>query len=314
VSSHHHDHDHAGLPPPRLEEVSEGVFGYIQPDGTWWINNTGLVVGGEGALAVDTCATERRTRAFLDAVRSVTPQPIRTLVNTHHHGDHTHGNSFTWPATIVGHRRCREEVQLVSPQAFEGVFTPVDWGELRPAPPMLTFDDRVSVFVDDLEVELHYIGGPAHTTNDVVAWVPERSVLFTGDLVFAGGTPFVLMGSVTGSLRAIERLAAFPAATVVPGHGPVCDLSVLDGIAEYYRFVLDVATRARDAGIGPLDAARQTDLGRFSELTDAERIVGNLWRAYADLDGAEPGAPIDVRRAILEMVAYNDGRPLRCLA
>ena len=64
------------------------------------------------------------------------------------------------------------------------------------APPFVTFEDRLTVWVDDPRVELHYIGTPAHTTNDVVAWIPERSVLFTGDLVFAGGTPFVSTGSV----------------------------------------------------------------------------------------------------------------------
>ena len=56
------------LGPPRLEEIDRGVFAYIQPDGTWWINNTGFVTGTDGVVAVDSCATERRTRAFLDAV------------------------------------------------------------------------------------------------------------------------------------------------------------------------------------------------------------------------------------------------------
>jgi cyclase len=314
VSAHLHDHDDASLPAPRLEEVSDGIFGYVQPDGTWWINNTGLVVGGDGVVAVDACATERRTRAFLDAAASVTHQPVRTLVNTHHHGDHTHGNYLTWPATIVGHRRCREEMELVDRGTFGSVFTPVDFGELRLAPPTLVFDDHLSLFVDDLEVELHYIGGPAHTTNDVVAWLPSRSVLFAGDLVFNGGTPFVLMGSVRGALAAVERVRAFGATTIVPGHGPVCGSGVLDGIAEYYRFVLATAEKGRAAGLGPLEAAREVDLGKFAELTDQERIAGNLHRAYAELDGAEPGARIDLRAAIGDMVAYNGGRPLRCLA
>ena len=82
----------------------------------------------------------------------------------------------------------------------------------------------------------------------------------------------------------------------------------------YLRFVLDVARRAAAAGLTPLEAARQTDLGPYTELTDSERIVGNLYRAYAELDGAAPGAPIDMPAALRDMVAYNGGQPLRCLA
>ena len=77
---------------PQVREVSEDIYAYIQPDGTWWINNTGFLVGGGGVISVDACSTERRTRAYLDAIAAVTDQPVRTLINTHHHGDHTYGN------------------------------------------------------------------------------------------------------------------------------------------------------------------------------------------------------------------------------
>jgi cyclase len=83
---------------------------------------------------------------------------------------------------------------------------------------------------------------------------------------------------------------------------------------EYLRFVLDLAERGRAAGITPLQAARNTDLGRFADWPDAERIVGNLHRAYAELDGMERGAAIDVLAALNDMVAYNGGKPLTCLA
>ncbi len=307
-------HDHATLDPPRVEEVSDGVFAYIQPDGTWWINNTGFVVADDGVVAVDTCATERRTRDFLAAVARVSAAPLRVLVNTHHHGDHTHGNYLTHPATIVGHERCRELVIASGISHYEGVFEGADWGHLEPAPPMLTFTERIDVWAGDLQVELHYIGTPAHTTNDVVAWLPERRVLFAGDLVFNGGTPFVVMGSVSGALASIERLRRFDATVVVPGHGPVCDPGVLDRLERYYRFVQDVAAEADRAGVEPLDAARATDLGEFADLTDPERLVGNLHRARFELRGGEPGAPIDLAAAIGDMVAYNGGQPLRCLA
>ena len=92
MSSTPQDHQAEKLAPPRLQEVSDGVFAYIQPDGTWFINNTGFLVAGGGVTSIDACSTERRTRDYLDAISGVSRQPVRTLVNTHHHGDHTYGN------------------------------------------------------------------------------------------------------------------------------------------------------------------------------------------------------------------------------
>ena len=98
------------LPPPHTVEVAEDVFAYIQPDGSWWLNNTGFIVGDDNVVAIDATSTERRTRALLDAIRVVTTTPVRTLVNTHHHGDHTNGNCLFGDATVVGHRNCRTGV------------------------------------------------------------------------------------------------------------------------------------------------------------------------------------------------------------
>jgi cyclase len=311
--THHHPGDDR-LPPPQLLEVSDGIFAYVQPDGSWWINNTGFLVGTSGVVSIDTCSTERRTRAFLDAIATATSHPVTTLVNTHHHGDHTNGNCLLPVSTIIGHHHCREAL-LASPLGVvPGLFDPVEWGELHQVAPFVTFADRLDVFVDDLRVELHYIGGPAHTVGDVVAWVPERSVLFAGDLVMNGATPFVLMGSVAGSLAAVERLRTFGAETIVPGHGGVCGADALDEVAGYLAFVQQTAAQAKAADLGPLAAAQEADLGPYAGLLDSERLVGNLYRAYAELDGAAPGETIDLAAPFTDMIAFNGGRPLRCLA
>ena len=314
TSAHHDDSNGHALAPPHVDEVADGVYAYVQPDGTWWINNTGFVVGESGVLCIDTCATEARTRAFLEAVDAVAGPGRRTVVNTHHHGDHTNGNCLLPYAAIIGHELCRDAVRALGIMRPDGIFDPVDWGALEVAAPFITFERHLNVYVDDLLVELHHFGTAAHTTNDVVAWIPERRVLFTGDLVFNGGTPFVLMGSVAGALIVLDRLEEFDAAVVVPGHGPPCGPEIIDIVGRYIRFVQESAAETWAAGISPLEAARQIDLGTYASLTDPERIVGNLHRAYAECSGARPGDPIDVPGAFIDMVAYNGGRPLRCLA
>jgi cyclase len=127
--------------PPQLQEVSDGIYAYVQPDGTWWINNTGFVVGSQGVIAVDSCATERRTRAFVDAIASVTSAPVRTLVNTHHHGDHTWGNALFGTATIVAHERAREEMIVFGAPRRLPFWDHPDWGSLPLDPPFLTFTE-----------------------------------------------------------------------------------------------------------------------------------------------------------------------------
>jgi cyclase len=313
MSTVHHD---IAIPaPPELREVDDGIFAYIQPDGSWWINNTGFLVGRRGVISIDTCSTVRRTRAYVEAIESVTAQPVRTVINTHHHGDHTFGNFLMTGATIVGHEATRTGVlDWGEPQSYP-FWTEVDWGEVVLEPPFLTYTDSVTVWVDDLRADVRHVGMPAHTTNDSIVWLPERKVLYCGDLLFNGGTPFLVQGSVAGAIKVLEEvIKPLGAQTIVPGHGAVAGQELIDDVVGYLRFVQASARGGRDAGLSPLETARELDLGRYAGLLDRERIVGNLHRAYAELDGAPLGAPIDVAAALTDMVAYNGGRPLSCLA
>jgi cyclase len=102
--------------------------------------------------------------------------------------------------------------------------------------------------------------------------------------------------------------------TIVPGHGPVAGPDLIDDVLGYLRFVQAAARAGHDAGLTPLETARELDLGEYADLLDRERIVGNLYRAYAELDGGPLGQNIDGLAALTDMVTYNGGRPLTCLA
>ena len=308
-----HSHGGAQLPPPETREVSDGIYAYLQPDGSWGLNNAGFIVGRDRVTVIDTCFTEARTRAFLEAIGRVTTLPYGILVNTHHHGDHTHGNYLFPGATIFAHRLCRETVIETGLHTLHPLFPSVEWGDLKLAPPVVTFEDRLDIYVDDLRIELIFVG-PAHTTNDILVWIPERSILYTGDLLFNQGTPFVAMGSISGSLRALETLRGLGARTIVPGHGPVCGPEVIDDMVAYLRFVQGVAWGCLESGRSPLEAARHADLGRFAGWTDAERLAGNLHRAFSEINGQPLGTKLDLGPIIDDMVAYNGGQPVRCLA
>jgi len=312
MSSSHDDHPE--LPPPWVSEVADGVFAYVQPDGSWWINNTGFIVGHRTVMSIDTCSTERRTRAYLAKVEEIAGRSPRVLVNTHHHGDHTNGNCLLPLATVIGHERCREEIIRSGIPHYRKLFEPIEWGDLAPAPPFVTFEHHLDIYVDELKVELIHLTSAAHTTNDVVAWIPEHRVLFSGDLVFNGGTPFVVMGSVAGSLEALSRVMELEPEVIVPGHGAPGGIEMVATCGAYLRWIQQSAEQAVAAGLTPLEAANELGFGDFADLLDPERLAGNLHRAFAECRGVRPGEDIDLTAAFADMIALNGGKPLRCMA
>jgi glyoxylase-like metal-dependent hydrolase (beta-lactamase superfamily II) len=165
--------------------------------------NAGAVVGDDGVLVIDTCATAQRTRRYLDAVNAASGgTPVKLAVNTHQHGDHTYGNSLLPASTvIVGHTHMREGLRL--DPVIDGCppfWNPVpDWGPVKRRLPDIAVESTLTMHVGDRRIQLLHPGGPAHTTGDLAVWLPEERVLFSGDLVFAGLTPLVFMGSVTPS-------------------------------------------------------------------------------------------------------------------
>ncbi|WP_324604067.1 MBL fold metallo-hydrolase [Streptomyces sp. LaPpAH-108] len=292
---------------PEMAEVADGVFAYVQPDGGWCLNNAGLIVSGHRAALVDTAATEARARALRTAVLSLTPTVPQVLINSHSHGDHTFGN-FVFPeALVVGHERTRAEVTATGLH-LTGLWPDVEWGALEIVPPALTFRDRLTLHIGDKVAEIMHLG-IAHTTNDSVIWLPEERVLFTGDVVMNGVTPFCPMGSVAGSLDALAAMRALRPEIVVPGHGPVGRADLFDETEGYLRLLRSLARQGVAEGIDPVSLARQTDLGPYGRWLDAERLVPNLFRAYAEEQGEARGSHVDMGEMFRRMVEYHGGVP-----
>lgn len=289
----------------QLQEVAEGVWARIQPDGGWMLNNMGVILGGGEVTAVDATSTERRMRAHLDAVAGVTPAPVRRLILTHAHPDHCNGASLLPDAEIIAHSAAAGELRRPHAPAAH-IFEPFEQGDVTARLPTIEFEDSITIVAGDRRIEVRHPGGAAHTRGDAYVWLPQERVLFAGDLVFDGGAPFALSGSPAGWLRALEEMERLDPAVIVPGHGAVGGPELLAPVADYLRFVLDAARDARERGLSPLQAARSLELGSFGGLLEPERIAGNLHRALAELDGRE----VDMGAAWQDMYEYNGSRPL----
>lgn len=208
--------------------------------------NIGLSVGADAAFLVDDQYAPL-TQKIIAAVRSVTSQPIRFVVNTHWHGDHTGGNENIGKtgALIVAHDNVRKRMSV---EQFNSVFNSRTAPSPAGALPVVTFNDSVSFHINGDELVAFHIP-PAHTDGDVVVHFTRADVVHMGDTYFATGYPYIDVssgGHVDGVVAVADRvLAGCNAQTIIiPGHGPV---SGCEQLRTYRNVVATVRDRVRAA-------------------------------------------------------------------
>lgn len=290
-----------------LHQLEDGCFAYLQPDGGWGWSNAGLIVGDSESLLVDTLFDLHLTATMLDAMSAATAAaPVDTVVNTHANGDHCYGNgevSRRRPeVSIVASAAAAREMNDVPPsmlaalnqapgeigELFRSFFGEFRFDGVELVPPTRTFDGRLDLEVGGRRVELIEVG-PAHTAGDTIVYVPDARTVYSGDILFIGGTPIVWAGPLSNWVAACDLMLGLDVDTVVPGHGPLTDTSGIVAVRDYLSFVDGEATARFDAGMDAFDAAR--DIGRalgiderFRELAEFGRIAVNVETVYRTLD------------------------------
>ncbi len=300
-----------------LHELGDGLYAYLQPDGGWGWSNAGLIAADGTSLLVDTLYDLRLTREMLSAMAPITARsPIDAALNTHSNPDHCFGNELLPSATeIYASRAAAQEMGELSPQLLQALkaapdlpaeirdfvehaFGSFDFEGITVRPPSKTFDGTLDVVVGDRAVSFIELG-PAHTGGDTVVHVPDAGVLFTGDLLFIGGTPLV-WANLTNWIAACDRILELGANVLVPGHGPVTDSAGVRDVQRYLRYVRDESRMRFDAGLDPEAAADDIDISQFSGWSDPERLAANVLAAYRELD---PQLPAEAPAQLLMRMA-----------
>ena len=294
-----------------MREVGAGVFAYIQATGETGISNAGLIVGADGAVAVDALMVPSMTRRLVAAIKKTTRKKIGSLINTHHHLDHTGGNQFFRGATIVASAKCRDALVPGFPpvpilQRFMPAFAR-EFPLLKMTLPTVTFEDRLVIHDGSHEIHLWHPGVPAHTAGDATVFLPKERVLFTGDLAFHYVTPLAFQGHVGHWIEATDRVLAFDADVVVPGHGPVGTLAEVRLLRDYLALVRREAKTRFDAGMPAQAAARDIKLGVYASWREAERILPNVMRCYQEFRD-ELDQPMDLPRMLKGMERLRGAR------
>lgn len=294
-----------------LQEVGDGLYAYLQPDGGWGWSNAGLVVDGERTLLVDTLYDLALTEQMLTTMRRAVPAAaqIDTLVNTHANGDHCYGNELVGGARILASARTAAEMTELPPAAMAALveqapamgelgafflecFGAFDFKGIELALPEETFDGELTVRVGDRELQLIEVG-PAHTRGDTLVHAPGQRVLFSGDILFAQAHPIAWAGPVSNWIAACDRILAMDVEVIVPGHGPLAGLDAVRELKAYFEYLYAEARSSHAEGMTALQAARSISLQRWADWGEAERLVVNIANIYGELsDDQEPLNPL----------------------
>lgn len=286
-----------------LHELGDACFAYLQSPGSWGWSNAGLVVGDGTSLLVDTLFDLHLTAAMLQSMSLLTAvAPIATVLNTHANGDHCYGNQLVEGAEIVASQATATEMAEVPPAMlhalnsapgelgglFRYFFGAFDFEGIDVRLPTRTFEGRLEVEVGGRIVEFIEVG-PAHTRGDTIAVVTDAKTVFTGDILFIGGTPIVWAGPLSNWIAVCDLLLGMDIDTVVPGHGPITDKAGVVGVRDYLTFVESSTAQHHAAGTDAWEAAR--DIAReigardeFRGLSEFGRIAVNVDTAYRGLD------------------------------
>jgi glyoxylase-like metal-dependent hydrolase (beta-lactamase superfamily II) len=219
-----------GAPPAQLtiEPVKPGLYAILNPGA----NTLAARVTGEGVILVDDMFQQNYDQ-IVALVKSVTDQPIKYVISTHHHGDHTGGNARFLMANvqILGHKNARTAMTGVTP---------------LPGPPPITYTTEAAVHLGGAEVQLHYVGR-GHTNGDTIVYFPDLKVMATGDLfVVLPRVPTIDYpngGTTLGWVPTIDNILKFDFDTAIPGHGPVATRTDLE---RFKQRMQTLQTRTRE--------------------------------------------------------------------
>jgi glyoxylase-like metal-dependent hydrolase (beta-lactamase superfamily II) len=261
--------------------VAEGLYMLVGSGG-----NIGVSVGADGVLIVDDQYAPL-TAKIRAAIAKLTDQPVRMVLNTHWHGDHTGGNeNFAGTgALIVAHDNVRVRM---SASYFSEFFQTESPPSPDAALPVVTFDSTVSFHLNGQRIRAEHVP-PAHTDGDSLVWFEDRNAVHMGDTYFNGFYPFIDVGS-GGSLRGMIQAVDLalpridPQTRVIPGHGPLSNRAEL---VEYRTMLATVADRlqalkAAGKSLDEVIAAKPTaefDARWGQGFIGPDRWVGLVYRA-----------------------------------
>lgn len=296
-----------------LYRLTQRTYAWMVPNGSWGETNFGLVDCNGKSVLIDTGWDLRCTREFLaGAAELLTQSPVHSVINTHADGDHCWGNQLFKGLPIFATHACIKHMHHLGPGALRllakanrvmkvlpvagidvlghyagQMIAPYDFGGIRLTEPNHGFSGEETISVNGIDLVLLEVG-PAHTPGDAMVHVPSEKVLYTGDILFSGGTPVIWAGPVANIVAGLRKVLALAAEVIVPGHGPIATRADVELQITYWEMIQEELHKRFRQGMPPAVAA--TDLllchafqdSPFAKWDSPERLLRNAQALYEE--------------------------------
>ncbi len=259
-------------------KLAEGVYGHVVSPDSIFVSNAGVVLLSDATMVFDTHFSAEAGRQLAQKIAAVSPNPVRYVVLSHFHPDHTHGTAAFEGALVIASTSTRRDIlerdipavnlaitraegqleqirrqldrpaadaqklilleQLKSRQSFVNAMAAI-----RVCPPLATVDRSLRIPDSRHPVEFHFLGA-GHTDGDLILYLPRDKIVFAGDLFFNGALPSTDDARMLDWIRSVEELLRFPAERFVPGHGPVGNRQQVE---EFLSYLKDLRILAEEA-------------------------------------------------------------------
>lgn len=268
---------------PAPQKIGQDLYAYISDnDGS---GNSTFLVTPEGILVIDTGLNALEGQKLLAAIRSISPRPIRYIINTHYHPDHQGGNGAVGPdAMVITTEYTRERTE-----SLLTALPPQQRKAFRLA--NLIISPALTIFLGGYRVEV-FFPGKGHTSGDAIVYFPQQQAVALGDLFMHGSSPAMDAGSVENWIKALDQVLSKPVQAAVPGHfalGTKEDVKYFrDYLADLFVQVKELAERG-----ATLDQVRQgIHMERYKSLRQFPQyeatFADNAASIYQQLGNGKP--------------------------
>jgi cyclase len=277
-----------------FKKIGEDVYAFV---GKLNDANAMVIVTNQGVVLVDTANNPPETRILQKYIQSVTTQPVRYVIITQNHGDHTGGTPlFSPPAHVIVHDRVAKDWAAWKPyqiQSWRKKFPERAEAlkDVNPLDTVLSFSDRMTLHLGGKVIELIYIDD-TYNPGDVAVWLPQSGVMHAGFVGYRERHPDIRPdyshGTTWGMLKQLEVLSALKPKVVVPAHGPLGDGTHLNALTDYLLLARSKVRTMMENGLSRSEIEKQFDMREYKGWDRDQHFEAMASTIYRELKGEGP--------------------------
>jgi len=276
---------------PQVKKLGDGVYVYV---GANFQANAGIILTQEGVVLIDSGHYPIESRRILDIVKKLTPMPVRFLIDTEPHPDHTTGHFvFSPPAVIIaaaGAGQSMRDREREVPNRIErlagasaGMKTALEGYKF--IVPHVEFNQSMTLHVGERTFELKYLKG-VHSEADAAIWMPKERVLFSASGIVVDQINILRpIVNIPDILAAAKMMKALNPEHVVPGHGIPGTVKIFEDTERFYELLLQRVGALVKEGKSLDDIKREVTMPEYSKWASQDRFGSNVEAAYRMITG-----------------------------